>query len=136
MGGNTTTSRGGQEREAEARREAKTKVKTEVQTGTMTTRLLVATTMSATQTNNQPTMGASKCRGPFGEARAEGRRQSHQRLRCLRSRDQKCNKSRRQQASANDRWWDDGRWCYRRRRRTIDRGASGQGWEDEDDETR
>jgi hypothetical protein len=130
-GGNATNSRGGREREVAARQEAKT----EVQTATMTTRLLVARTTSATQINNQPTTGASKCRGPFGEARAEGKRQSHQRLRCLRSRDQHCNKSRRHLSSADDRWWDDGWWCNRRRRRTIDGGAGGQGWEDEDDET-
>ena len=134
-GGNATNSRGGREREVAARQEAKTKVKTEVQMATMTTRLLVARTTSATQINNQPTTGASKCRGPFGEARAEGKRQSHQRLRCLRSRDQHCNKSRRHLSSADDRRWDDGRWCNRRRRRTIDGGAGGQGWEDEDDET-
>ena len=134
-GGNATNSRGGREREVAARQEAKTKVKTEVQTATMTTRLLVARSTSATQINNQPTTGASKCRGPFGEARAEGKRQSHQRLRCLRSRDQHCNKSRRHLSSADDRRWDDGRWCNRRRRRTIDGGAGGQGWEDEDDET-
>ena len=133
--GNATNSRGGREREVAARQEAKTKVKTEVQTATMTTRLLVARSTSATQINNQPTTGASKCRGPFGEARAEGKRQSHQRLRCLRSRDQHCNKSRRHLSSADDRRWDDGRWCNRRRRRTIDGGAGGQGWEDEDDET-
>ncbi len=78
MGGNATTSRGRREQEAAARQEAKTKVKTEVQTATMTARLLVATTTSATQANNQPTTGASECRGPFGEARAEGRQQSHQ----------------------------------------------------------
>ena len=92
-------------------------------------------TRGYTQINNQPTTGASKCRGPFGEARAEGKRQSHQRLRCLRSRDQHCNKSHRHLSSADDRRWDDGRWCNRRRRRTIDGGAGGQGWEDEDDET-
>ncbi len=122
-GSNATTSQGGQEREAVARQEAKMKVKTEVQMATMTARLLVATTTSATQTNNQPTMGASECRGPFGEARAEGRRQSHQRLRCLRSRDQQCNKSRSHQASADDRQWDNGPWCNKRRRCTIDGGA-------------
>ncbi len=61
MGGNTTTSWGRREREVAARQEAKTKVKTEVQTATMTARLLVATTTSATQTNNQPTTGASEC---------------------------------------------------------------------------
>ena len=133
--GNATNSRGGREREVAVRQEAKTKVKTEVQTATMTTRLLVARSTSATQINNQPTTGASKCRGPFGEARAEGKRQSHQRLRCLRSRDQHCKKSRRHLSSADDRRWDDGRWCNRRRRRTIDGGAGGQGWEDEDDET-
>jgi hypothetical protein len=66
---------------------------------------------------------------------AEGKRQSHQRLRCLRSRDQHCKKSRRHLSSADDRRWDDGRLCNRRRRRTIDGGAGGQGWEDEDDET-
>jgi hypothetical protein len=135
MGGNATTSRGGREREAAAWQEAKTKVKIEVQTATMTARLLVAMTTSATQTNNQPTTGPSECRGPFGEARAEGRRQSHQRLRCLQSRDQQCNKSCRHQASADDRRWDDVPWCNRRRRCTIDGGAGGQGWEDEDDET-
>ena len=189
-GGIATTSRGRREREVVARKEAKTKVKTEVQTATMTARLLVGTTTSTTQTNNQPTTGASECRGPFGEAqaegrrqshqrlvktevqtatmtarllvtmttsatqtnnqpmtgaskcrglfgeaRAEGRRQSHQRLRCLRSRDQQCNKSPRHQASADDRRWDDGPWCNRRRRCTIDRSAGGQGWEDEDNET-
>ena len=128
--GNATNSRGGREQEVAARQEAKTKVRTEVQTATMTTRLLVARSTSATQINNQPTTGASKCRGPFGEARAEGKRQSH-----LRSRDQHCNKSRRHLSSADDRRWDDGRWCNRRRRRTIDGGAGGQGWEDEDDET-
>ena len=134
-GGNTTTSRGGQEQEAATQREAKTKVKTEVQTVTMTARLLVATTMSATQTNNQPRTGAIKCRGPFGETRVEGRRQGQQRLRCLRSRDQQCNKSPRHQASADDRRWDDGPWCNRRRRCTIDGGAGREGWEDQDDET-
>ena len=135
MGGNASTSRGGREQEAAERREAKMKVKTEVQTGTMTARLLVATTTSTTQTNNQPTTGAGECRGLFGEARAEGRRQSHQRLRCLRSRDQQCNKSCRHQASADDRQWNHVPWCNRRRRCTIDGGTGGQGWEDEDDET-
>ncbi len=134
MGGNAKTSRGGQEREAAARREAKTKVKTKVQMATMMARLLVATTTSATQTNNQPTTGASECRGPVGEARAEGKRQSHQRLRCLRSRDQQCNKSCGHKVSADDRQWDDVPWSNRRRRCTIDGDAGGQGWEDEDNE--
>jgi hypothetical protein len=125
--GNATNSRGGREREVVVRQEAKTKVKTEVQTATMRTRLLVVRS-TATQINNQPTTGASKCRGPFGEARAEGKQQSHQRLRCLRSRDQHCKKNRRHLSLADDRRWDDGRWCNRRRRRTIDRGAGGQGW--------
>jgi len=125
-GGNTTNSRGGREREVAAWQE---------QTATMTTRLLVARSTPATQINNQPTTGASKCRGPFGEVWAEGKRQSHQRLRCLRSKDQHCNKSRRHLSSADDRWWDDGWWCNKGRRCTIDGGAGGQGWEDEDDET-
>jgi hypothetical protein len=122
-GGTATTSRGGRERKAAAQQEAKTKVKTEVQMATMMARLLVATTTSATQTNNQPTTGARECRGLFGWVQAEGRWQSHQRLRCLRSRDQQCNKSPSHQASANDRRWDDGPWCNRRHRCTLDGGT-------------
>jgi hypothetical protein len=44
MGGNTTNSRRGQEREATARREVKTEAQTEVQTATMTARLSMAPT--------------------------------------------------------------------------------------------
>ena len=74
MEGSATTSRGGQKQEAAAQQEAKTEAKMEAQTATMMMRLLVATAMSATQNNNQPMTGASKCGCLFGEAQAEGRR--------------------------------------------------------------